>query len=646
MLNYKTNNSCRWLTIASALAILSACGGGGGGGGDSGIGVKGGTSDCNFSIASTPQNLTAAEVERIIAQAIQAAQSKGANATIAVTDRVGNVLGVYRMSGASTTVNILSGRSLTSLPQGLDGLTNFVPSELAAIAKAVTGAYLSSSGNAFSTRTASFIIQEHFAPTIDNQPSGPLFGVQFSQLPCGDFVIRGSGVINGPKRSPLGLAGDPGGFPIYKNGVVVGGIGVMSDGVYGLDLTPTSGATGNDEIIAQSALAGFQAPSCIRADKITLGGLIAGYSNADSNLVAVNASALPSSGGSLISVAEYFSPAALRDGKAYGSADSGYADDPTDTLGSGAFVITNGTTNRFPATSAIVGTTPLTAGEVTQILNSAIGVANQSRAQIRRPVGSAVQVTVSVVDINGNILGMSRTPDAPVFGTDVSIQKARTAAFFSKANAGTTILAQPSVTYAGDLAAASSTTVSVAAYNTASDTFFGSSIFDGGNAFTARAIGNIARPLFPDGINGTGNGPLSKPLNIWSPFSVGFQLDLVYNKLVTAIVAPTTIDTSCSANSSDGINNGIQIFPGAVPIYRGSTLIGAVGVSGDGVDQDDMVAFLGLSRAGNILGTGVSNAPSTIRSDTLSPQSVPLRYVNCPQTPFNNSDQQNVCSGI
>ena len=34
----------------------------------------------------------------------------------------------------------------------------------AAIAKAVTGAYLSSEGNAFSTRTASQIVQEHFNP--------------------------------------------------------------------------------------------------------------------------------------------------------------------------------------------------------------------------------------------------------------------------------------------------------------------------------------------------------------------------------------------------------------------------------------------------------------------------------------------------
>ena len=41
------------------------------------------------------------------------------------------------------------------------------------------------------------------------------------------------------------------------------------------------------------------------------------------------------------------------------------------------------------------------------------------------------------------------------------------------------------------------------------------------------------------------------------------------------------------------LQNGIQIFSGGVPIYRGDTLVGAVGVSGDGIDQDDMVAFPG-----------------------------------------------------
>ena len=59
-----------------------------------------------------------------------------------------------------------------------------------------------------------------------------------------------------------------------------------------------------------------------------------------------------------------------------------------------------------------------------------------------------------------------------------------------------------------------------------------------------------------------------------------------------------TTGTGCTGNTR--LTNGIQIFPGSMPIYRGNQLVGAIGVSGDGIDQDDMVAFLGLANAGKI----------------------------------------------
>lgn len=632
ILTHSSTPTLHYVLFILLTVFLSACGGGS----SSGLG----SSDCKFTIASTPQNLTAIEVERIVAQAEQAATVLGTPATIAVSDRVGNILAVYRMAGAGLTINLRSGRLAVPV-QGLDGLNNTIGSELGAIAKAVTGAYLSSSGNAFSTRTASFIIQEHFPPTVNNQPGGPLFGVQFSQLPCGDFVNQTNVVDFGPKRSPLGLAGDPGGFPIYKNGVVVGGIGVMADDEYGIDLNPTAGTTGADERIAQSALKGFETPACIRADRITLGGQTPPYSNADSALITVNAITV-SNAANFIAVTGYYAGGFALTGRAYGNADSGFTDDASDTLGAGAFIVTDGVTNRFPPTTGASG---LTSTEVSQILSSAIGVANQARAQIRRPVGSPAQVTVAVTDLDGTVLGVSRTADAPVFGTDVSVQKARTAAFFSKPNAGANLSALPAITYVDDNLANSGITINFNNYVNASSTT-GSTAFTGTNAFSARAIGNISRPFFPDGIDGSPNGPLSKSLSTWSPFSTGLQLDLVYGNLTGSIVAPApNTNSRCTANNI-GINNGIQIFPGAVPIYRGATLIGAIGISGDGVDQDDMVAFLGLARAGNSLGTGIANAPNAIRSSQLAPLGVPLRYVNCPQSPFINSSEQNVCSGI
>ena len=89
----------------------------------------------------------------------------------------------------------------------------------------------------------------------------------------------------------------------------------------------------------------------------------------------------------------------------------------------------------------------------------------------------------------------------------------------------------------------------------------------------------------------------------------------------------------------------MQIFPGSVPIYRGGVLVGAIGVSGDGVDQDDMIGFLGVNNAGMQLG-GIGNAAPAIRADTLTPQGTRLRYINCPVSPFNDSDEQNVCAGL
>ena len=177
--------------------------------------------------ALSANHLSEAEVESVIARAVAEARAYNAAATIAVVDRVGNVLAVFRMTGAATAVAIDDGitRNDTAVT-GLDRLA-VVPDALAAIAKAVTGAYLSTRGNAFSTRTAGQIIQEHFNPFEIGQPGGPLFGVQFSQLPCSDLTTRAIDVGPGPKRSPLGLAADPGGLPLYKEGEPVGAVGVF-----------------------------------------------------------------------------------------------------------------------------------------------------------------------------------------------------------------------------------------------------------------------------------------------------------------------------------------------------------------------------------------------------------------------------------
>jgi hypothetical protein len=184
---------------------------------------------------------------------------------------------------------------------------------------------------------------------------------------------------------------------------------------------------------------------------------------------------------------------------------------------------------------------------------------------------------------------------------------------------------------------------------------------DGAIAFTDRAGGNMARPFFPDGVDGTPPGPFSYPLAQWSPFKVGQQLDLVYNRLavhvaayaqragLTVVLNGTTLpalgDVAQECTGIPRLPNGIQIFPGSVPIYRGNTLVGGIGVSGDGVDQDDMVSFLGLFNAGVQLGGKIANAPPAMRADQLAPQGQHLRYVECPQAPFLDTNDANVCDG-
>jgi uncharacterized protein GlcG (DUF336 family) len=599
-------------------AVLAGCGGGSGGDGGPTVAATAVAPECAGSCAAaTPTALSVAEVNRILSQAVQEAQARGAAGTIAVVDRSGNVLGVFKMTGAGG-FTIDGGRGVVG---GLEGVA-IVPPEYAAISKAITGAYLSSEGNAFSTRTASQIVQENFNPGENGSPGGPLFGVQFSSLSCSDVVTS-----VGPRPSPLGLAADPGGMPLYKNGIVVGGIGVMADGIYGLDLNIIDVDQNLDELIAVAGARGFDAPVNRRADHITADGRTFRY--LDSEAIVSNTAAAPAlpTGGALITVPVYKPAAAVTAGVAFSTVASGFRLDTTTSefAGLNAYVLDNGAgVNRYPA---IAGTDALlTAAEVKRILAEAIKVANRARAQIRQPLGTPAQVTISVVDTNAAILGVIRTPDAPVFGTDVAIQKARSALLFSKTAAAATLNAIGGT---------------IPGYVSAMQALIGGALTNG-VAYSNRAVGNLARPFLPDGINGNGPGPLSLPYNQWSPFADGLQLDLVKTAVVANIGAPA-LTVGCSTASA----NGIQIFPGAVPIYRSGTLVGAIGISGDGIDQDDMVAFLGLANAGIALGTGIANAPPAVpRADTISVPGGQLRYVNCPVAPFLDTTATNVCSGI
>ncbi len=396
--------------------ILAACGGGGGDGGDGGpMATASCSGGCGLAV---PIALTVAEVQRILSQAVQEAQARGAFGTIAVVDRSGNVLAVFKMIGAVVTFTIAGGRGVVG---GLEGV-NIVLSEFVAISKAITGVYLSSEGNAFSTRIASQIVQENFNPGEIGSPGGPLFGVQFSSLSCSDIVQVGAGVTQGPKGSPLGLAADPGGLPLYKNGTVVGGIGVMADGVYGLDLNIRDVDQNLDELIAVAGARGFDASVNRRGDRIIADGRTFCY--VDSEAIVSNSVAAPvvppPASGALVAVAGY-TAAAVFAGVVHNISASGFRADVNPAFaGLNAFVLVDAANaNRYPP---IAGTDGLMiVAEVMRILAEAIRVANRARAQIRLLLGSPVQVIISVVDTNGVVLGLIRMLDVSVFGMDVAV---------------------------------------------------------------------------------------------------------------------------------------------------------------------------------------------------------------------------------
>lgn len=648
--------------VSAAALVLAGCGGGGGGTTPVVTPPPPPTPATVYQVPAQ-EALTVSDVQQIVAQAVAEAQARNRPATIAVVDRVGNLLALFVMNGADLTLRIPN----VAAPIGgtLPGLSLGAPAALpGAVAKAVTAAYLSSGGNAFSTRTASQIVQQHFppAPNAVGLESGPLYGVQFSSLPCSDLVSRynpggGPAALIGPKRTPLGLSADAGGLALYKNGVVVGGVGVMADGVYGFDPDITDVDNDDEEYIALAGTLNFEAPASIRADRISVDGTLLRYSDAIvANLRASGPapafSAINGAVGNLSALAGY-SNGSIVAGAPYGSEASGIrASTAAEFSNRDAFVLSDGSGNdRFPIRGGTDGAAvgqPLTAAEARAVLEEAFLIMSRARAQIRRPLDSRAQVSISVVDTYGSILGIVRSPDAPVFGIDVSLQKARTAAFFSGAQAANILLADSHPAINARIPAAR--------------TFFNDpAVFTGKTAFGDRTIGNLSRPYFPDGEVGRAPGPFSPPIQSFNPFNTGLQSDLVFDNIVAHVAylltgggsADTPARCTTTQDAVPGQNrlqNGIQIFPGAVPIYRGNILIGAIGVSGDGIDQDDMISFLGANNGGSRVG-GIGNAPAAVRTDQIVIQlpnspGVRLRYISCPFAPFLDTNTQNVCQGL
>jgi uncharacterized protein GlcG (DUF336 family) len=445
--------------------------------------------------------------------------------TVAVVDRAGNVLGVYRQAGATGADDDL------------------------AVGLARTGAFFSNDQAPLSSRTVRFISGIHFPPGIANTPNAALYGIEQTNRGCdlditflpGQAVppagslagglckgaAHAAGCGTGPVTGKVDLfdsdpaAVNPGGLPLFRGSAVVGGIGVAG----------VSPAEAEFAAFTAIAAAGFL-PTVAPPGVVFINGVRLPF--VEQTQPPAGTTVGPPTGG-------FVPPGAVKNGAC---APNGYLAGPA--AGS-----------------------QLSAAEVDQVVRQAVAGASRTRAQIRLPLGSRTRMVIAVSDLDGTILALYRMPDATVFSIDVAVAKSRNVVYFS-----------------GGSPQASSDLPGVPA----------------GFAVSNRTIGFGAQPLYPPGIDGSGAGP----------FFGLFQSD----------VANPCTQGSQTANPQH--QSGIVFFPGSVPLYRGGQLIGGLGVSGDGVDQDDYVTFLG---AQGFL------PPTSLWADNLFDDGVRLPFLKFPRNP-------------
>lgn len=474
--------------------------------------------------AATPI-LTSADVDSVIQHAAASVNSEAL--VIAVTDRQGDILAVYRKPNAPAA-------SLANFGQQAD-------SNEVAVALARTASFFSNDQAPLSSRTVRYISGIHFPPGIAFTDNAALYGIENTNRGCGfnTTFLPGQSVpparsIDGSKPG-LGIltgkanlndsdpnAVNPGGVPLFKAGVLVGGVGVAGVSNDVAEFAAVSGSAGS----------GLFVPLPLPAP----------------GEVVINGIALP-----------FVNQTTMPAGYTAGTADGSYVLGPLDSPGpapEGDLIA--------PQAGPLGG---LTAADVQQIINAAVAEANQTRAVIRLPLGTRARFVIAVSDLDGTLIGLHRMADATVFSIDVAVAKSRNVIFFSGPNRAT-----------GDLPGVPMAT-----------------------AVTNRTISFGAQPFYPPGVDYSTPGPF---------FNL-YKYDTL-NPCTQGSQAP-------NANQ-----NGIVFFPGSLPLYKNGVLVGGLGVSGDGVEQDD---FDTNAAAVNF------QAPTQIRADQIIDQGVRLPYLKFPRNP-------------
>lgn len=236
----------------------------------------------------------------------------------------------------------------------------------------------------------------------------------------------------------------------------------------------------------------------------------------------------------------------------------------------------------LPHASSIPG--GLSASDVEQIITRGIAQANKTRAAIRLDTstldfkpGTETRMVFSVADATGEVLGLFRMPDATIFSIDVAVAKSRNTTYY----AGEDLVAADRIDANND----------------------GNPDVPKGVAFTNRTFRFLAAPRFPTGSNASpGDFSLLVMPGINSKTAENADPNNPLPASIYADPANATVVSFDSFNASRNFRNpknlknqnGVVFFPGSSALYKSSTiLVGGFGVSGDGVDQDDVVTVSG-----------------------------------------------------
>lgn len=499
----------------------------------------------------------------------------------------------------------------------------------------------------------------HFPPAIAHTPQVDLFGIEHTNRDsivhpgmdsikgtADDILLPGRfnttyepgkdldapesyGFTSGraPNAQSRGIATLPGGIPLYRGFDVVGGIGVFFPGTVDADgagpqqLGDATFEQGFVPGIKQSEAQRTNAPKVLEAEYIAFaaaggakfGGLgskdlIGSITDLDGNVLAATPFVLPFGRIDLVGITlQIIGPTAgvsgVRKVEAVGKqlgvghntgvnqfVTPGPDMDPT-TLGDNVF------TRDGVAVPEGWLVKPPVGSDAEAIILQAIDTANDVRAAIRLKVtsttkgttvpGARTRMVLAVADADGNILGLYRMHDSTVFSIDVAVAKARNTAYYADA-------AQLALNLADQV----------------DDNNNLSSDVPLGTAFSNRTFRFLAEPRFPQGVDG------SKPGDFSILNDPGFKTDLLKSKNPTVaagavenIGTPVASTAFVSVLGFDSFNvgrnfrqaanianqNGIIFFPGSAPVYKSGVLVGGFGVSGDGVDQDDVVTFFGVN---------------------------------------------------